>query len=229
MARIPYPNLEDLPEKVRVAAEKLPPLNIMKMFLNAPTNAIPLLSFGQSILTKQELDAQLRELAILRVAHLTGANYEWTQHVPLAKETGVTDAQVEAIRHGADGAGADAFNEVEKRVLRFTDEVTQDVKASAETFSALEKDLGPRQMVELALAIGFYGMVARVMESFEVELEPTAGTYSICTAPALRSIGQVNPGNFPALEETSLGFLLCLEVCDMGINVLVQPGDINPV
>ena len=32
MARIPYPNPEDLPEKIRVAAEKLPPLNIMKMF-----------------------------------------------------------------------------------------------------------------------------------------------------------------------------------------------------
>jgi len=176
MARIPYPNLEDLPEKVRVAAEKLPPLNIMKMFLNAPTNAIPLLVFGQSILTKQELDDHLRELAILRVAHLTGANYEWTQHVPLAKETGVTDAQVEALPQGAD---SDAFNEVEKKVIRFTDEVTQDVKASAETFAALEKDLGPRQMVELTLAIGFYGMVARVMESFEVELEPTAGTYSI--------------------------------------------------
>ncbi len=179
MARIPYPRVEDLPEKVRTAAERLPPLNIMKMFLNAPTNAIPLLSFGQSILMKQELDDHLRELAILRVAHLTGANYEWTQHVPIAKETGVTDAQVSAIPQGADGAGADAFNDVEKRVLRFTDEVTQDVKASAETFEALEKDLGPRQMVELALAIGFYGMVARVMESFEVELEPTAGTYSI--------------------------------------------------
>ena len=146
MARIPYPNVEDLPEKVRVAAEKLPPLNIMKMFLNAPTNAIPLLVFGQSILTKQELDDHLRELAILRVAHLTGANYEWTQHVPLAKETGVTDAQVEALPQGAD---SDAFNEVEKNVIRFTDEVTQDVKASAETFAALEKDLGPRQMVEL--------------------------------------------------------------------------------
>ena len=37
MARIPYPNPEDLPEEVRAAAEKLPPLNIMKMFLNAPT------------------------------------------------------------------------------------------------------------------------------------------------------------------------------------------------
>jgi len=98
MARIPYPELEDLPEEVRTAAEKLPALNIMRMFLNAPTNAIPLLSFGQSILTKQELDDRLRELAILRVAHLTGANYMWTQHVPLAKETGVTDEQVAALR-----------------------------------------------------------------------------------------------------------------------------------
>ncbi len=176
MARIPYPNPEDLPEEVRTAAEKLPPLNIMKMFLNAPTNAIPLLVFGQSILTKQELDAHLRELAILRVAHLTGATYEWTQHVPLAKETGVTDAQVAALPQGAD---ADAFDEVEKGVLRFTDEFTQAAKVSAETFAALEKHLGPRQMVELALAAGFYGMVARVMESFEVELESTAGTYSM--------------------------------------------------
>ncbi len=149
MARIPYPNIEDLPEKVRTAAEKLPPLNIMRMFLNAPNNALPLLSFGLSIPTKQELDAHLRELAILRVAHLTGANYEWTQHVPIAKETGVTDEQVEAIPQGAA-----AFNDLEKRVLRFTDEVTQNVKASQETFQALEKDLGPRQMVELALAIG---------------------------------------------------------------------------
>ena len=176
MARIPYPNVEDLPEKVRTAAEKLPPLNIMRMFLNAPNNALPLLSFGLSILTKQELDAHLRELAILRVAHLTGANYEWTQHLPIAKETGVTDEQVEAIPQGAAAA---AFDDLEKRVLRFTDEVTQNVKPSQETFQALEKDLGPRQMVEPALAIGFYGMVARIMESFEVELEPTAGTYTL--------------------------------------------------
>ena len=176
MARVPYPKLEDLPEEVRTVAEKLPALNIMRMFLNAPTNAIPLLSFGQSILTKQELDDRLRELAILRVAHLTGANYMWTQHVPLAKETGVTDEQVAALPQGAQST---VFSDVEKRVLQFTDEVAQQVKASEETFRALEQDLGPRQMVELTLAVCFYGMVARVMETFEVELESTAGTYSM--------------------------------------------------
>ena len=176
MARIPYPKLEDLPDKIRTAAERLPPLNIMRMFLNAPTNAIPLLSFGQSILTRQELDARLRELAILRVAHLTGAKYEWTQHVPIAKETGVTEAEVDAVPAGAD---SEIFGNLEKKLLRFTDEVTLKVKATDQTFAALEQELGPRQMVELALAIGFYGMVARIMESFEVELEATAGTYTI--------------------------------------------------
>jgi alkylhydroperoxidase family enzyme len=76
MARIPYPNLNDLPEKLRTRVATLPPLNILRMFLHAPTNAAPLMSLGESILLHQELDPRLRELAILRVAHLTGANYE---------------------------------------------------------------------------------------------------------------------------------------------------------
>ena len=71
MARVPYPKLEDLPENVRTAAEKLPALNIMRMFLNAPTNAIPLLSFGQSILTQQELDDTGSENSLSSVSRIS--------------------------------------------------------------------------------------------------------------------------------------------------------------
>lgn len=176
MARIPYPKTEELPEKVRSRVDKLPPLNILRMFMHAQNNVVPLLSLGTSILTEQELDAKLRELAILRVAHLTGANYEWTQHVPIAKQTGATDAQVAAIPQGAD---APVFNDLEKKVLRFTDELTQNVRVSDATFQALATHLPPRQLVELTLAASFYGLAARIMEVFQVELEPTAGTYSI--------------------------------------------------
>jgi len=176
MARIPYPKIEELPEKIRSRTEKLPPLNILRLFMHAQTNVIPLLSLGTSILTEQELDAKLRELAILRVAHLTGANYEWTQHVPIAKQTGVTDAQVAAIRQGAE---ATAFTDLGKQVLRFTDEITQQVRVSDATFQALAAHLPPWQLVELALATSFYGLAARMMEAFQVELEPTAGTYSV--------------------------------------------------
>lgn len=176
MARIPYPNIEDLPEKLRVRAKALPPLNILRMFLNAPANATQIMSLGESILLRQKLDDRLRELAILRVAHLTKAHYEWTQHVPIAKDAGVADAQVAAIPHGADAA---VFDEIDKKVLRFTDEVTLDVKATDATFQALHEHLDAQEMVEMTLAISFYGLAARIMETFEVELEPTAGTYKI--------------------------------------------------
>ena len=176
MARIPYPKIEELPEKIRSRVEKLPPLNILRMFMHAQNNVIQFLSLGTSILTAQELDSKLRELAILRVAHLTGANYEWTQHVPIAKQTGATEAEIARIPKGADSA---AFNDLEKKVLRFTDELTQNVRVSDATFQALAAHLPPQQLVELALAASFYGLAARIMEVFQVELEPTAGTYTI--------------------------------------------------
>ncbi len=174
MARIPYPNVEDLPEKIRTAAENLPPLNIMKMFLNAPTNAIPLLSLGQSILTKQELDNHLRELAILRVAHLTGANYEWTQHVPIARSLGFSEERIEAVRRGPDSG---LFDGVECAVLSFTDDALRNTSASDATFDAVEKHLGHRALVEITLAIGFYQMLARLLETAEVAIEEPSDSF----------------------------------------------------
>ena len=176
MARIPYPEVSALNDKVRTRVEQLPPLNILRMLSHAQANFIPFLAFGSSILTEQELDGKLRELAILRVAHLTGANYEWTQHVPIARQCGASDAQIAAI---AEGAGAAAFNDLENKTLAFTDELTRNVRVSDATFQALAALLPPRQLVELTLATSFYGLAARVMEVFEIELEPTAGTYSL--------------------------------------------------
>ena len=57
--------------------------------------------------------------------------------------------------------------------------MTLNVKASDATFQALYEHLGAQEMVEMTLAISFYGLAARIMETFEVELEPTAGTYKV--------------------------------------------------
>ena len=176
MARIPYPDQASLTDKVRSRVEQLPPLNILRMLSHAQANFIPFLAFGSSILTEQELDGKLRELAILRVAHLTGANYEWTQHVPIAKQCGASEAQVAAI---AEGPTAAAFDDLEQKVLAFTDELTQNIRVSNATFQALAALLPARQLVELTLAASFYGLAARIMEVFQVELEPSAGTYSL--------------------------------------------------
>ncbi|MEN8181700.1 MAG: carboxymuconolactone decarboxylase family protein [Myxococcota bacterium] len=175
MARIPYVEPENAAPAVREVLDQLPvKLNIFKVMAHAETNFRPLLRLGTSILGQQKLEARLRELAILRVAKLSDAEYEWVQHVPIAKHVGVTDAQVEALERG--DLQADAFGELEQVLLRFTDEVVQEVGPSDATFAAASKHLSNREIVELVIAIGFYMTVARLMETVRIDLDPPAGT-----------------------------------------------------
>ncbi len=170
MARLPYVDPADAPGDVGKALERLPQLNIFRMLANADSAFVPWLRWAGALLSDLELDPLLRELAILRVAQLTPhAEYEWVQHVPIAKAVGATDAQVAAIEAG-DVAGED-FNEVEQAVLRFTTEVVNDVRAGDEAFDTLGALLPPREIVELLMVIGNYMLVARVMATAELEID----------------------------------------------------------
>jgi len=175
MARLPYVDPASAPPKVQEAFAGLAaPLNIFRIVAHAEANFRPFLRYGASILGRQQLSARLRELAILRVATLSRARYEWTQHVPIAKATGVTDAQIAALEAG--NARADCFDARDQRVLRFTDEVVRDVRASDATFAEMSRHFPPREIVELILAIGFYMAVARLLETTAVDLEDAPGT-----------------------------------------------------
>ena len=73
-----------------------------------------------------------------------------------------------ALEIGADTA---ALNELELKVLRFTDQLVHHVKAPDEMWNDLLKHLDHRQMAELVLTVGFYMMVSRFLENFEVDIE----------------------------------------------------------
>jgi alkylhydroperoxidase family enzyme len=60
-------------------------------------------------------------------------------------------------------------------VLRFTTEVVKQVRASDETFAALAALVSPREIVELVLTIGYYMMIARLLETTAVDMDPPAG------------------------------------------------------
>jgi alkylhydroperoxidase family enzyme len=122
------------------------------------------------LLQDLELDPLLRELAILRVARLTPhAEYEWVQHVGIAKAVGATGAQIEALEAG--DTDSPAFSGTERTVLAFTSEVVRDARATDETLEALRAILSPREIVELLMVIGNYMMVARVMATTHMELD----------------------------------------------------------
>jgi alkylhydroperoxidase family enzyme len=145
-----------------------PVLNIFKTMAHAPQVGFHFLRLGNAILFKGVVPPNLRELAILRVGHLNRAIYEWTQHVPIALRTGVRQAQIDAL---PDWESSPEFNDIERSILRFTDEETLDIRVREETFAAVRAILTEEGVVELTTAIGFYGMVCRILETLQVELE----------------------------------------------------------
>lgn len=174
MARLPYPDINKASAQVRELYDTAPvKLNIMKMLTYLDESFAPLLQFAGKLLTAQKLSPLLRELAILRVARLSDAEYEWVQHVPFAEDAGASAAQIKALDRGQNRG--DCFNELEALVLAFTDEVVDDVRPSDDTLERLRAKLSDQEVVELTLAIGFYMTMARIMEVTGVEVEAPAG------------------------------------------------------
>jgi len=173
MARIPYPDPSQAPERVTEALAALPPLNIFRMLAHAETAVRPFLRFGSAILGQLQLDPKLRELAILQVAVQAGAEYEWVQHAAIGQAVGLTDEQLDAVRR--EHIDSESFSDTERAVLLFSSEVIEHPRVSNETFAAVSEHLSPREVVELLLTIGNYLMLARVMTTLDLELDEAAG------------------------------------------------------
>ena len=112
-----------------------------------------------------ELDSSLRELVILRIAVLNGADYEWQAHEPVARRRGFTDAKLAAIR---DEAGGKTLDPLERAVLAYTDAMTRDVTVPAALFAPLAGQLSPRELAELTATAAAYNMVSRFLVALEV-------------------------------------------------------------
>jgi len=173
MARLPYVDPESAPPEVREALEAAPPLNIFRTVAHAETAFWPFLRFGAAILTQGELDDVLRELAILRVASLTGAEYEWVQHAAIAEGVGASAEQVAAVERGQ--IEADCLDAVQRLVLRFATEIVEDHGASAATVAEAKEHLSSREIVELTLAAGWYQAIASLMNTVDIDLDPAVG------------------------------------------------------
>jgi alkylhydroperoxidase family enzyme len=169
MPRIPYFDMEQATPEYRDMLKGRYNLNLYRMLPHATTVAPGFLRMGGAILRESAIDPQLREIAILRVGFLSKASYEVHQHKRVARKVGLSDAKIAALENDPHSA---VFSPLEKLVIRYTDEVVVNVKASDALFDELLAQLDHRRMAELTLTIGFYMAVSRFLENFEVEIEP---------------------------------------------------------
>ncbi|GAB4330783.1 MAG: hypothetical protein Kow0099_01580 [Candidatus Abyssubacteria bacterium] len=173
MPRIPYAKLEESSQKIqdffkKVTSNNLEILNVHRMVAHSEASVREFVRMGSRLLTKPRLEPRYRELAILRIAQLHGAEYEWAHHVPIAMQTGVTLEQIKDLANWKQSA---LFDAREKTVLRYTEEVIRENQPSDETFDAASRFLDHPSLVELTLSIGFWCMVAKFLRTFQVNIE----------------------------------------------------------
>src|SRR5690606_13127608 len=112
-------------------------------------------ALGHKLSRGSSLDHVHREVVILRVAHLTGAAYQWHEHTAVAKRVGFTPDKTDAVAAYPGEAGHE-FEAFEKTLLDFTDAVVRTSTAPDELFAAVAAEYDHSRLVELVLLIGFY-------------------------------------------------------------------------
>ncbi len=172
MARVPYPDAKSLSTDTQTVLGKMPPLNIFRMMAGGEGLLQAFTRMGNYILFKSKLNPILREIAIIRAGVLSKAKYEVHQHERIGRDLGMSEALITAIHAGADAA---AFDDLQRMVMRYTDDVLKNVRASDQTFVPLAKQLSLQEMQELTVTIGYYMMVSRFLETFDVDIEAPGG------------------------------------------------------
>lgn len=168
MAHLPYLDAATAAPAVAETLDALPDLHLFEMVAHAQSAFRPWLEFGGALLATLELDPILRELAILHVAQLAGSDYERVQHTAIGAAVGVTTDQIAALASGQ--LHTSSFTPLQAKVLAFTAAAVQANRVPAPIVTSLAREIGPRQVVELLLVIGYYLGVALLAES--VGLDP---------------------------------------------------------
>src|SRR5262249_22041159 len=98
------------------------------------------------LLSEGRLTPRYRELAILRVAWLRQTEYEWTQHVMIARTVGISDTE---IRRVAGDFDAERWGHIEGLVIQSVGELIEKAGMSDQTWNGLMAHLDEQQIVEL--------------------------------------------------------------------------------
>ncbi len=135
------------------------------VLLNSPELAGRIGHLGAYVRFEGELPDADRELAILTTARAFDCAYEWAAHVPIAAEAGVSESAIDAV---AESSPTDDLATGEAVVVEYGRELFGDHAVSDATFEAALDRFGESGVTELTGTMGYYAMIACVLNAFEV-------------------------------------------------------------
>ena len=168
MARVPYLQKSDLAAADQDVLAR--DITLHRALAHSPKGARAFLGVGRFIRHESRLDPRLRELAILQVGYLARSPYEYSHHIKIGREFGVSNADIRAMIDETEGR-ASGLDAPAKLVLKAAREMTSELAVSDATFAALRGFLDHERLVDLMMTIAFYCGVVRLLASLQIDVE----------------------------------------------------------
>ncbi len=149
-------------------------LNIFRTLVRHPGLYRRWSPFGGKLLGGGKLSERDRELIILRAAWRCGAGYEWGQHVAIARQAGLTDAEIRRVAQGASpgsGGKGTGWTSEDAALLTAVDQLVTDHVIGDPVWAALRDRFSDEQLIEVTLLAGHYAMLAGALNSFGTQLD----------------------------------------------------------
>jgi alkylhydroperoxidase family enzyme len=143
-------------------------LNVLGTLARHPALTRAFHTFNGHVLFGTTLSERQRELLVLRVAAVRGAEYEWAQHAVLAADVGLATHDVARVAEGPDAPG---WSALDGALVRAVDELVADALIGDATWAALAAELDEHQLMDVVFTVGAYDLLAMAFRSFGVELD----------------------------------------------------------
>jgi uncharacterized peroxidase-related enzyme len=171
MALVSYVTKDEAPEAVQPIFDGMEKKlgvvpNVFRAMAHNPEMLQAFLGLNAT-LPKTKLDGKLRELAYIKTSELNGCDYCLHHHRALGKKAGLNDRQVAET---AQCETSDAYDELQRDVMRYAEEVTRHINVSDALFARIRAAFSDREIVELAMTVGIANFTNRVTETLRMDL-----------------------------------------------------------
>ena len=137
----------------------------LRVWLQSPVLAERAQKLGAFCRYETRLSPRLSELAIVIVGAHWRSSFEWSVHAPIAAKAGIDSAVLEAIRIGARPS---VIRPDERAVYRFSHELLETKRVSADAYEDVINLVGTEGAVELVGILGYYTLICMTINAFEV-------------------------------------------------------------
>lgn len=140
-----------------------------QVLLHAPELAGRVGAVGQYIRFEGKLPDDVREAAVLAAARELDCVFEWSVHEPIARASGLTNETIAAI---AERRALEGVPQRQRIAIAFARESFQRHRVGDDLFAAAQAEWGTQGVVELITTIGYYAMLAIILNAADVEPDP---------------------------------------------------------